>query len=423
MSPAGRAVQPRGFASFRCLAADCEDTCCSGWGVLVDRETFDKYRACADPELRPRFDQFVQIRDAEPTDNYYATLALSGTYCVFLSGGLCSIQERLGEEYLSRVCSTYPRVMNTVDGTLERSLDVSCPEAARIVLLDREPMEVEAADAQSTRLGYMSWMDTSAAEFHGTPFAYFPQVRELVLWLLRYRSLPLWQRLVVLGYFCDKLSELAHNGATEETPKIVDGYRQAVENGLFYDSLRQYRAQPAKQLEIAAELLIDRIRAEYISPRLIECHREFMQGVEWTGQSTLEGIAGRYADAARAYFLPFMKKNEHMMENYLSNYVYRTLFPFGAQKTERKLGLKAEDNTISHQYMLMMAYYALVRCLLVGMAGLHQSAFGADHVVKAVQTCARMFEHSFSAPGRILETLAKHGLRTAESMALLIVDD
>ncbi len=85
----------------------------------------------------------MTINTTNPSDDNYARIELDGPACPFLSEGWCAIQKKLGEEYLSIMCSAYPRVMNIVDDVLQRSLDLSCPEAARIVLLDPNPMQFD----------------------------------------------------------------------------------------------------------------------------------------------------------------------------------------------------------------------------------------------------------------------------------------
>ncbi len=156
-SPSKR-LQPRSYHAFRCIGADCEDTCCSGWLVNVDKNTYESYRSCEDPELGPRLREFVTINAASTSDHSYARIGLSGTSCPFLSGGLCGVQVKLGEAYLSTVCSKFPRVANVTDDVLERSLDLACPEAARLVLLDPKPMEFDEEEGppHDPRLGRMA---------------------------------------------------------------------------------------------------------------------------------------------------------------------------------------------------------------------------------------------------------------------------
>jgi hypothetical protein len=45
------AFQPRYAKDFQCIGPDCEDSCCEGWTVYVDKASYKKYRAT--PKLRP----------------------------------------------------------------------------------------------------------------------------------------------------------------------------------------------------------------------------------------------------------------------------------------------------------------------------------------------------------------------------------
>jgi hypothetical protein len=47
-------IQPAFYSSFRCIGAACEDTCCEGWAVFVDKTTYHKYQTCSDSELSPK---------------------------------------------------------------------------------------------------------------------------------------------------------------------------------------------------------------------------------------------------------------------------------------------------------------------------------------------------------------------------------
>ena len=130
-------LRPRHFDAFHCIGAACEDTCCAGWTVLVDKATFEKYQRASDPALH----SLVTINPKSANDDDFSSIELNGLACPALSEGLCSIQHRFGEDYLSNMCATYPRVVNRAGDQLQLSLDLSCPEAARLVLLDPRPME------------------------------------------------------------------------------------------------------------------------------------------------------------------------------------------------------------------------------------------------------------------------------------------
>src|ERR1700684_913943 len=98
------------------------------------------------------------------------------------------------------MCSQYPRVMNVVVDVRRRSLDLSCPEAVRVILLDPNPMEFDEEDhpraySRLVNLSVLSTADVSSDK----PYSHFREIRAFVIWLLQYRSYTLGKRLVILG--------------------------------------------------------------------------------------------------------------------------------------------------------------------------------------------------------------------------------
>jgi lysine-N-methylase len=409
--PAKR-LQPRSYRAFRCIGAECEDTCCVGWGVNVDRPTYEAYQRSDDPELGPSLRELITINPAHNGDDNYAKIAISGSGCPFLSEGLCSIQKKLGETYLSKMCATYPRAMSLVDDVLYRSLHLSCPEAARIVLLDPNPIEFdeEVYQQDGARLGNLALLRTSGSKYTDKPYQYFHEIRNLVISILQNRGYPVWQRLILLGSLCDQLNE------QKEIPRVLDEYRDPMARRHFDDSLSRRRPQPVR-LEIVVELMVDRLGSDFTSLRFRECYQEFMRGMEWTANSTMEELGRRYRAAYSEYYAPFMSRHQHMLEHYLVNYAHGKLFPLGAQESSQNL---KGPSSIRQQYALLAAYYAIIETLLVGAAGLHKTDFGEAHVIKVVQCSAKTFEHSVAFPERALRLLAAHGLENCASLSALL---
>ena len=145
-----------------------------------------------------------------------------------------------------------------------------------------------------------------------------------------------------------------------------------------------------------------------------------MDGLEWTTESTMEDLGFRYAKVYSQYYAPFMSQHEYMLEHYLVNYTHGSLFPFGPQESTQNLGVPRIGNSITKQYMLMTVYYATIKTVLIGMSGFHKGEFGAAHVIKLVQSCAKTFEHSVAFPARAFEILSNHGLKNCVSMAMLL---
>lgn len=424
MPAPARIVQPRYYDAFGCIGADCEDTCCDGWGVTIDRNTYDKYQQCSDPELRPRLNELITINYTDAPDDDYASIKLSESQCPFLSERLCSIQKKLGEDYLSDTCAIYPRMINRVGDVLERTLDLSCPEATRLVLLDPHPLELleTANQIGSFRMGTPRVPGVPNASYHGRAYPHFLDIRSLIATILQRRTYPLWKRLVIIGHLCDKLSEMAAMNNDHDIPALMRGYLHAINSGSFDELLSKCRVQPSAQLVTVLELIVSRITSDFTGRRFLDCYQDFMNGLQWTPESALGAVARRYADAYTDYYAPFVSQNQYLMERYLVNYVYKNLFPLGRLEVNRKCGLHHAGNSISLQCMLMVAYYAIIRTVLIGMATLHKAAFGIDHVVKVIQSGTKAFQHSASFPAQAIEILTRHGTKNGASMAVLVQD-
>jgi lysine-N-methylase len=414
-------LQPRSYHAFRCIGAACKDTCCVGWIVNVDKPTYETYQSCDDAQLGPRLRELVTINSDGSSDDNYARIKLDGPGCPFLSEGLCGIQKELGEESLPIMCSAYPRVMNVVDDVLQRSLDLSCPEAARIVLLDPEPMQFDEEEGppRDPRMAHLSILRTSH-DNSDKPYRHFREIRGFVIWLLQYRAFPVWKRLMVLGSLCDQLQAAVAAGHNSRTPELLGAYREGMERDLLGRALNAYAPRPAAQLELVLELIVGRISSDFTAPPLLACYQKFMQAMEWTVQSSMDDIGRRYAAAHAQYYAPFLSRHEYILEHYLVSYVHRTLFPIGPQESTRGLSIPHIARSMTDQCLVLMAHYAIIQTLLIGLAAFYKEEFGAGHAVHVIQSFSKAFEHSPSFPERALKVLAGKSVTSGATLATLI---
>lgn len=119
---------PSFYHSFHCIASACPDSCCQLWDVAVDAEKSAYYRSLPG-ELGDRLRRFLQEEDST------TYLTLEATRCpMWRQDGLCRIQAELGEQALCKTCREFPRLTHDYGGFLELGLELSCPEAARLLL-------------------------------------------------------------------------------------------------------------------------------------------------------------------------------------------------------------------------------------------------------------------------------------------------
>ena len=121
-------TKPSYYDDFRCIAGRCPDSCCKEWDVDVDEEAAALYRSLPGP-LGDRLRQVLK-----DTDGGTVMTIQDGRCPMWREDGLCRIQAELGEQTLCDVCSQFPRLRHDYGDFVELGLELSCPEAARLIL-------------------------------------------------------------------------------------------------------------------------------------------------------------------------------------------------------------------------------------------------------------------------------------------------
>ena len=121
--------KPAYYDDFRCLAGSCPDSCCKEWDVLVDDASATRYLAM-EGQLGDALRRVMYEEDGQ----YYFAIQPDRRCPMWRDDGLCRIQAERGEEMLCKTCRDFPRLTHDYGDFMERQLELSCPEAARIIL-------------------------------------------------------------------------------------------------------------------------------------------------------------------------------------------------------------------------------------------------------------------------------------------------
>ncbi|SCJ04203.1 Flagellar biosynthetic protein fliU [uncultured Clostridium sp.] len=117
------------YDKFKCIADKCKFTCCEGWDVAIDSDTYSRWKKIDDNNLLSN----VKVNKCGGKKEYLINKKTSER-CLFLDDkGLCNIVKERGEEYLSLTCSTFPRIENIFEDLKEISLSCACPEVVEII--------------------------------------------------------------------------------------------------------------------------------------------------------------------------------------------------------------------------------------------------------------------------------------------------
>lgn len=121
--------KPAYYDDFRCLAASCPDSCCKEWDVLVDEVSAARYLTM-EGQLG---DDLRRVMYEEDGQHYFA-IRPDRRCPMWRDDGLCRIQAEAGESALCNTCRDFPRLTHDFGDFMERELELSCPEAARLIL-------------------------------------------------------------------------------------------------------------------------------------------------------------------------------------------------------------------------------------------------------------------------------------------------
>lgn len=121
-------LKPAYYDQFHCIAGACPDSCCQEWDVQVDDCSAKRYLSLTG-SLGDRLRQKLK----QDTDGDYY-LEIEDRRCpMWRQDGLCQIQSELGEGGLCQVCKTFPRLRHDYGDFVELGLELSCPEASRLI--------------------------------------------------------------------------------------------------------------------------------------------------------------------------------------------------------------------------------------------------------------------------------------------------
>lgn len=171
---------PAYYKTFSCIASDCPDSCCHEWDVQVDAASAARYRSLEGP-------LGDALRGSIYEEEGHTYLRNDHGRCpMWRADGLCRIQAEQGHDALCQVCRQFPRLRHDYGDFLELGLELSCPEAARLILT--EPLEWVTENAEGG----------AEPEYDGEIMAILRRSRPAALELLENGAYTVQERLTLL---------------------------------------------------------------------------------------------------------------------------------------------------------------------------------------------------------------------------------
>lgn len=222
-----RYIIPDYYKEFQCTADQCEDTCCAGWQIMIDRKSLRNYGKVTGDFRKKMFRSVDWMKGSFRQDK--------DKRCAFLNeNNLCDLYANLGKKSLCRTCRLYPRHVEEFENVREITLSVSCPEVAKILMGREEPVRF---------LTYAKEGEEEYEDFDSFLYSILVDAREKMLDIMQNRKLSVGIRIgLLLG--------MAHDIQVRVNHESMFSCNEVIER---YQTERAQRFVEAKYMEFMIE--------------------------------------------------------------------------------------------------------------------------------------------------------------------------
>ena len=365
-------IIPKYMNTFKCIGGECEDNCCIGWDVDIDKNTYLKYKNVSQPQMKREFDKYIHINEDVYDDsvNYAFAVLNSNKECSFLNADrLCMIQKHLGESYLSNVCSSFPRMTHKIDSVVERSATPSCPEIARLLLIDPEAMKlIEIPTPKDLPLLTYKIKQKDPA-FRNSLVSFLLAIRNACLSLVQDENTSIEDDLKTLGSLIEQLLKLERTHQLTRTLEVIDTFMLNLQNNTL---LPAHQKSLDNTLMNSFMIFSSEIKEVLISTGISDSKRFIafneMTNIEMT-------TCGLYK------YEQFITTHPYFLKNLFANQIYKGLFPF------------SEGNNPEEAYWLLLSRFAMIKGDLIKLASNDRFEFELNNIVNYVQSFSKVIEH------------------------------
>ena len=218
---------PEYFKDFKCIASKCEDTCCAGWGIVIDDVTYDRYK-----NVQGKFGE--RLRSEIVHEAGKNIFVLKGNNCPFLNKEkTCDIYINIGEENLCYTCQQYPRYTEEFGSLREIGISLSCPEAARIMLNNDKKVTFELSEYEEVVSSYN--------DINAQLFIELLQSRNIVMDMLQDRDIDLRKRVALALLFVDEIQEKIDESEIKEIKSVREKYSDKFFLEELLEKLEEYK--------------------------------------------------------------------------------------------------------------------------------------------------------------------------------------
>jgi len=364
---------PKYMMEFKCISSSCTDSCCAGWDINIDEDTYNKY-VNSTGELKELLEgKFTLNKDEHDSFNHGFMVIKDENRCPFLNSNmLCDIHGGDGQENLCITCRSYPRVFNIVDNVYEKSGLPSCIEICNRAFLNKDKMEFieDSEDIDEKNIEIRRIIDCEAFEGTESLLQYFWDIRVISINIMQNRSFSIEERLNILRNFYEKIQEMYNSQEFDNIEELLEDFN---DESMDYEDLKGvgFKEHNEFYISIAKDELVKNIR----SVKLKECVKEYKAGI------LSENNMCNYLENTHKY-LNELEENSHVFENYLVNQIFKDLIPFN------------KGESLIESIKVLINSYRIIKAYVIGIAMNSNEKIGGEQIIRIIQAFSKDVEHN-----------------------------
>ena len=381
---------PDYFNEFNCIASECEDTCCAGWGIVIDEETFKHYES-VEGEFGDRLRREIVSEDGE---NIFV---LKGDNCPFLTENkMCDIYNNLGEDSLCYTCRQYPRFTEEFGNLREVGLSLSCPEAARIILRNSEKVSFELTENEEEVTRYN--------DINAMLYINLMQCRNIIYNILQNRNIDLKYRATIILKFTDEIQNKIDENNIQAIKTIIEKYldKKVVEE--IIDEVKKYEGNESGKYNNIHECFKVFKDLKHINPNDPLCLDDALRYF-WQSDEDEEVYFNNHRE-----FNNYFQGNTYKFEQILVYFIYRY---FMKAVFDYDVIAKVKTAIISY---LMIKELCVVRWIENG------SKFAEEDLVDISHTYSKDVEHLEENIETLAEVFETNNVFTVEEFLTVLMN-
>ena len=288
---------------------------------------------------------------------------------------------------------------------MQQTLTLSCPEAARLALLADNAFEFSEAEI-SVR---PSTVDQLLPKF-GLTVEQMNEIRFFCVQIIRTEGMELWQKIAMLGVFCESLTQALNAGQPDQIAQLFHSTGELIASGEAQAMCDGITAHSDIQA-LTFNLLWRFAKTIQMRPSHLKVFNAVDVGMgadPMTGQVSERELIARYQQGL-ALLPSAFSKAPAFMDNFVLNEMLRDTFPFGAECTRP-----------NEHYLRLVTRFGLLRFMLAVQCIPDTALPELADMVSTVQVFARRFQHDSEFANKVNNCFHEAGLESLGKIFILL---